>query len=237
MQGPPSVRSQTMSVSNSAYRPVAMRAQALSGNRATVTGPVTLIGTTSTAQSSGTQAVVWPAGTRAGDSALIFASRRAGSNPTLSTTGGTTTTVRAGSAYNSSTNRNAFFSVMSLTDGDVRSPPSVTQDTGGVSRIVVYVFRYATAMTARTTSTPGAGVYTDLTLTGFTARPGSMVLCWNEDADKGSPDTLPAPFASYRYSSSSWGIADTFMYRSGNVVLTAVDGSVSGLGGGLIEVY
>lgn len=231
------MRSQTMSVSNEAYRPVAMRAQALSGNRATVTGPVTLIGTTSTAQSSGTQAVVWPAGTRAGDSALIFASRRTGSNPTLSTTGGTTTTVRAGSAINSSSARNAFFSVMSLTDDDVRNPPSVTQNTGGVARIVVYVFRYATAMTARTTSTPAAGVYTDMTLTGFTARSGSMVLCWSEDADRGVPGNLPSPYVAYRYTSTSWGIADTFMYRSGDIVLTGVDGSVSGLGGGLIEVY
>lgn len=231
------MRSQTMSISNAAYRPVPMRAQALSGNRSVATGPVTLIGTTTATQSSGTQAIVWPAGTTAGDSALIIATRRNSSIPTLSTTGGTTTTLRSGNAYDSSANRMAVFSVMTLTDGDVRNPPSVTQDTGSASRIWVYVFRYVTGMASRYATTPAATAFTDLTLTGFTPRPGSMVLVWNEDVDRAQPGNLPSPWVSYRYSSPSMGIADTFMYRSGNVVLTGVDGSVSGLGGGLLEVY
>jgi hypothetical protein len=53
----------------------------------------------------------------------------------------------------------------------------------------------------------------------------------------GRPDTLPAPWASYRYTAGSTGIADTFLYRGGSVVLTGNDGSTSGLGGGLIEIY
>lgn len=230
------MRSQTMSVSNEAKRPVAMKAQNLSGNRATVTGPLTLIGVNNTAQTSATQAIVWPAGTRAGDSALIIATQSVGA-ASLSSTYGTKTTVRSGSAYGGSSNYNGFFSVMNLTDGDVRNPPSLTQATGSASRAIVYVFRYATGMTSRFDTTPGAGVYTDLTLTGFTAQPGSMVLCWSADADRGVPGDLVAPFVSYRYTIFGIGIADTFMYRSGNIVLTGVDGSTSGLGGGLIEVY
>jgi hypothetical protein len=166
---------------------------------------------------------------------MIYATR--GTTGALSATGGTRTTLRTGSAYDSASN-NIFYSVMNLTDGDIRVPPTITQGTGSTVKTIVYVVRYATGMASRTVSTPPAGVYTDLTLTGFTPRPGSLVLCWSEDPDWGRPDTLPSPWVSYRHTSGgSTGIADTFLYRGGNVVLTDTDGSTSGLGGGLIEVY